>query len=36
MSMEYGDNFLNFLFELKTNAHLDVGNVLKNKNNFEV
>jgi hypothetical protein len=35
MSMEFSDNYFNFLFDLRTNACLDEGNVLKNENDLE-
>jgi hypothetical protein len=35
MLVESGDNSFNFLFDLRTNAHLDEGDVLKNDNAIE-
>jgi hypothetical protein len=35
MSMEFGDNSFKFLFHLRTNAHSNEGDLLKNENDLE-
>jgi hypothetical protein len=35
MSMEFGDDFVDFLFDLRTNKCSDKANVFKNENDLD-